>query len=176
MTMTAPNSWERQDYDTEESWACFQVYRDQRPPRRLALTPGGVFVDPAKLRTWYKDHAWGARVEAYDRWVDEVLLEEREALLRQSAQAITIEHMTALGDARELASRELSKYLEASRATDAFGLLKPRELTALLETVIKYDRLIREQSTERTETKFDLSGLDVSELRELEALTKKAAK
>jgi hypothetical protein len=52
--------------------------------------------------------------------------------------------------------------------------VKPSELIKLAETVIKLDRLVRGEATDRTENDVDFSQYTVDELRKLnELLTKK---
>lgn len=161
--------WERQLSDTDDSWTAFVSYRDMPTPRRLIRF--GPYPT-GKLAEWFRAHNWAARVNAYDNHLDAIRREEREALLAQHEREIMTEHLVLLSEARELVARELSKYLTSSREGTLHGLLKPSELTKLFEMVLKSDRLLKDQPTERVATQ-DLSKLTLEELRKLEEIHKK---
>ncbi len=167
---TIPKPWERQHFDTDESFEAFKLFRDSRPPRRVLAQRG---YPTSSLYAWFRDHAWAERVRAYDAHTDSILLGEREALLRQNAQQISAEHMALLHSARDLAQRELDKMLSRSVDNDEMNLLRPGELVKLLETVIRYDRLIRGESTENIDQQIDLSALTLDELLTYKALREK---
>jgi hypothetical protein len=166
------NPWDRQTQDTDESWPAFQIFRDMRRPRTLYLAPGNVRVPIELARKWHRDHDWKTRVDAFDEYLDDLRTQEVEALTKQSAAEVVAEHMATLKSARELVAREIEKLLGMSKESENTAL-RPRELTSLLEAVIKYDRLIRDQSTEKTETSLDLSKLSIDELKTLEQLHRK---
>jgi len=168
-----PAPWERQAFDTEESWLAFTRYRDMHKPRNQKKILGYA---TATISGWYRDFAWRERCEAFDRWQDRLFLDERAARIKQTAAEVAEEHKEILQDARELAMRELEKYLEVSRANGGIGLIKVGDLTKLWETVIKFDRLVRGESTETVETKVDLSALTVEELRKMRDLQSKVVK
>lgn len=163
------NLWERQPSDTEESWEAFKSFRDAKPPRKL-FRPG---VPTGKTSEMYRDHNWKARVEAFDIYMDQKAVEERRQIVGMKAKEIAEEHMIILTRARKIVSRELDKLLEASNSDDMAGTIKPSELTKLLEAVIKFDRLVRGESTEKTDTGVDLSKLSLDELREFEKMQRK---
>lgn len=164
--------WHKQHQDTEESWVAFQYFRDMRAPRSLYIAPNNIRLPHEKVRRWYNEHDWKARVDAFDNHLADVRQAEVEALIKQSANEVTAEHMATLSRARELCAREVQKWLDMSRDSEVTAL-RPRELTSLLETVIKYDRLLRDQTTEKTETSLDLSKLSIEELKTLETLHRK---
>lgn len=177
MASTELLAWERQETDTDDSWVAFVAFRDMKAPRRLlTVAVNGSRLPTAKLSEWYRAHAWKERADAYDRHMDRVVLEEREALLRQTSKEISAEHMTMLHAARELVQRELDKWLQASRETEAQGLLKVSDVNRLLENVVKLDRLIRDQSTEQVTVEMDLSKLTPEELKQLRTLREKIEK
>lgn len=158
--------WSRMPYDTNESWVAFQSYRDQTPPRRQRSTTQGTI---SQVACWAREHFWAARCEAYDRHMDLVVVAEREALLRQGVQDITAQHMVILADARALAQREFAEFMGRSP-----GGWRPAELVKLLETVIKYDRLVRGEHTEMVAS-VDLSSFTDEELEVYNELNQKAA-
>jgi uncharacterized protein (DUF1778 family) len=171
--------WERQPYDTNESWPFFKAYRDlqggARSLRRVRMSSGGMATTLAELKGWYDAHNWKERVAAYDTHMDAILSEEKETLLKHAAKESTTEHLELLQDAAELAKRELEKLLQASRETAAHGLLKPAELVKLMETAIKLGRLVNDKPTEVVEERTNLDNLTPEELLQLHALTKKAS-
>lgn len=174
--------WERLPCDTEDSWPAFVAYRDALPPRKL-LRPGsagakGITAPTSQIATWYKEHSWRERVAAYDSHLDAIRREEREGLLAVSERDSCAAHMSMLADARELVSRELSYLVESARKTDMPGLLKPGDLNKMLDSVVRLERLLRGQATDRTENgpTLDYSKLSLDELRTLEALQRKAAR
>lgn len=168
--VSAPLPWERQYADTDASWEAFRKFRDTKTPRRLIMQRGTA---TAQIYKWYKDLAWDSRVRAYDAHVERILLEERDQLLRQHASEIAAEHMAMLQTARDITQRELDKLLRKVGEDDEYSHLKPVEITKLMEAVIKYDRLIRGETTENTEHKIDLSSLSLEEVRMYERLKEK---
>lgn len=165
-------AWERQPGDTDESWHAFVAFRDAKPPRRLLGRPGtGPTV---QLSKWYREGGWRERAAAYDAYMDHVMLQEREDFLRQTAKDISVEHMQVLQTARSLVQRELDKFLKASQESEAIGMVSPGQLNAMMENMVKLDRLVRDQSTENVETGMDLSQLSVEELKALKELSLKA--
>ena len=169
--------WERQSYDTEESWPIFLVYRDQTPPRRgLLVTIKGRPVDPIKVSRWFREHYWEARCAEYDRHLDAIRIGEREALLRQSSAEVAAEHMGILAYGRDIIRREFEK-LAATVHESAGEVVRPRDLIRLAETVVKLDRLVRGESTEAVAVDGpDLSKLSDSDLAALSTILDQASK
>jgi hypothetical protein len=89
-------------------------------------------------------------------------------------------------DARERARAQLLRNVRTpvqtsvrantvSRQSDMHGLLRPGEIARLTEVAIKFDRLLRGESTENVATaaSVDLSGLSLDELRALSEIQRK---
>ena len=165
--------WFRQACDTEEAWAAFQAYRDQKPPRRLIRPGPNPTSDLAK---WYRDNNWKERCIAYDVHLDSIVQEERDELLRNDTREVTAQHRAILQDARRVAELEVSKLLAAANASPNAPGLRPTELIKMIDSVVKLDRLLRDQSTENTTVKPDLSGLPVDDLLKLAEIRKKLEK
>lgn len=159
-------AWERQPYETNEAWVAFKDYRDQIPPRRQRATTN---TPAAQVHRWYSDNFWKSRVEALDTHMDKAMMEEKEALWRQTARDVGAEHMALLGSARAIVMRELAEMRQRPA-----GSYRPADLTKLLEVVVKYDRLVRGESTETIAT-VDLSGFTDEQLKEYDALNALAA-
>lgn len=170
-----PEPWERQASESDEAWLSFRAYRDMVPDERKITNAAAKST--ATLSKWYRDHNWEERVRAHDAKFDKIRIEEREQIYRRKAREIAIDHMVMLSNARDLVARELNKFAEVSRETDAIGLVKVAELTKLFELVVKLDRLVRGETTENVgSTAIDYSALDPEELDKLNELLEKATK
>lgn len=167
----ATDPWERQPYDTDESWTLFQAFRDQTAPRQgLYVMLRGRPVDPVKVARWYRDHYWAERVAEYDRHCDTIIRVEREGLLAKSAREAMADHIALLEQSKEIAIREFSKLLQTVKESSV-EVVKPRELIALTEMTIKLGRLIRGETTENVQMEGpDLSHLSNEQLAELDKL------
>lgn len=106
--------------------------------------------------------------------MDAIVLAEREAALKTDAERVTAEHIAILADARELAEREMAKFLADSQASPASGSMRFGDLVKLVDLVVKLDRLMQNKPGEIAEERIDLSGLTVEELHDLQRLTDKA--
>lgn len=167
------NSWDRQPCDTEDSWAAFKRYRDSTPPRKALRLSGATSYE--QTARWLRENRWVERVRDYDNHLESIRAEETTAALRISARDAAAKHFRILHDMGDLAAREVEKLLKASKAGDAIGLLKPNEITALVDAVLKFDRLVRELPTEIVDVKpsADLSKLSPEDLRQLMELQRK---
>jgi hypothetical protein len=153
--------WGRQDCDNEDSWAAFLEYRDQKPPRRLHK----VRKNMEERQKWFFDNCWEIRVQAYDNYLDAAQIEAKRGILAQKTEEITAEHMSLLNDLREAATIAASKWLQMEKESDAPYILRVSDLTKLVDAVIKNDRLVRGETTDKTETKIDLSDVPLENLR-----------
>lgn len=169
-----PAPWERQPTDTEESWLAFVAYRDAAPPRRLIRPGVGA---SGKVSAMYQAHAWGPRVEAFDRMVDIIKVAERVNLEKVTAKERASKHLRVLDDAIELCAIEINGLLESARKYaangPAAGAIKPSDLNKLLELTIKYQRLIQGEATEIVGQAQDLSVLTDEELAAAEQMAEK---
>jgi hypothetical protein len=162
------NPWDRQPYDTDESWEVFQAFRDARPRRALIVFLKGRRVDPIKVRDWMAAHYWAQRAALWDEHLDGVRQDTIRSLLEQRTEEISAEHMeiTALG--RSVVRREMEKLLSDVEA-GAHSTLRPGDLIRLTEAIVKLDRLMRGESTEKVDTHIDLSGASSEELAAMES-------
>ncbi len=171
MSPQAPDPWERQPYDTEDSWPIFLAYRDQTPPRRGVLSMLQTRRhDPIKIARWAREHFWRERAAEFDRHLDEIRIRTREAALAQSSQEVAAEHMAILSRLRDVATQEAEKLLATVRESDG-EVLRTRDLIRLVEGVTKLDRLVRGESTERVDVEGpDLGGVSDEDLERAAAL------
>jgi hypothetical protein len=116
-----------------------------------------------KLSQWYLDQSWHDRVQAYDTHMDSVFQEEREALARLGGRKLAAEQMALLQTGKDAVEIELEKLLALARDSE-HAALKPGELVKLMETVLKYQRLVAGESTEVIEERSDLSDMSDEEL------------
>ncbi len=170
------NPWNRLPDETEEEFEFFTHYRDQRPPRniiRVAKATPGLGIHRAQMLS--KKHDWPERTREFDAHLRAIHQREVENVVRETAKERAVEHLALLGEAREIASLELSKLLKWVRETE-IGVMQPGQVLKILETVIKCERLVAGESTENTQNTqlFDLSGLSVEELRALGSILGKA--
>lgn len=164
--------WDRLDTEGDDEWGAFRNYRDMLPPRRIK---DASIKSTATLSAWYNRFNWHDRVTAFDRHLDGIRRAEREALIKVDEQVRTARHLGLLSGIEDVLDRELAKLNDDSRGTTAWGLLKVGELNQLVETVIKYKRLIHGETTENVGVKRDLSKLSLDELRQLRDLERKIA-
>ena len=161
--------YERQAIDTDESFAAFCSYRDQRPPRRLdrIVTAAHVRVPIGKSSVWYREHGWRERVAEWDSYLDAVRREEIELVERASAANAA----QVIADLLTASAIEAQKLLGQTEGSKEVAFLKPTEIVKMAEAAIKLRRLESGQATERVEVE-DLSGASVQELRDLRAKIK----
>lgn len=168
--------WERGPLDTDQSWPYFVAYRNitsgARTLARIKNEPSNDVKRPVlrgesptleKLSQWYLDQSWHDRVQAYDTHMDSVFQEEREALARLGGRKLAAEQMALLQTGKDAVEIELEKLLALARDSE-HAALKPGELVKLMETVLKYQRLVAGESTEVIEERSDLSDMSDEEL------------
>lgn len=171
------HSWDRQSFDTDETFRWYQAYRDAVPPRQLGRlrVPGHVTPPLQVLLGWYNDGAWRDRAAAWDAHLDQIRQGEREQFARQQAGDVNARHRALAHELLELVEREVDKFLRTSMSSEA-EVLRPQELNRMIENAIKLGRLLQGESTESVEQRaaVDISGLDDEDLRTLRRLKEKA--
>ena len=170
-------AWVQQPFESEDEHNAFNCFKDlpsrlrnlQEVARLCNMTRGDVL----KI---CNAHHWKHRIEQHDAFQANAKVN----LLQQRNEDRAGAHLGVIDMGLEVARREYSTLLRRVRALDAQGadvsLLKPSELQAMLRDIIKLERLIRGEATERTEEKFDLSAFTIEELKQWKALTAKASK
>lgn len=170
----APKPWERQPEEPEPAFLLFQRYRDRRPPRgRVYEATKGAAGHVETLRL-FQDWHWKERAAAWDAHIEAIRLHEVEEVARVDARDRAKEHLLLTNDLLQLALREARKWLRAAEESD-MTLIKPADLIKLTDLVVKLERLIKGQPTERVEHGRDLSHLTDDELEQVEALLSKGA-
>lgn len=166
-------AWERQDGEPEAAYEAFKGYVYQMPPRRLVHS--SVKHGTAELSTLYNDWRWQERALAYDRHVQKVRDDERDALIRQDEKERTAAQISLLKGLEDVANREIAKLINDSKNTQVSGLVKVADLNKMVGQIILMRRLIHGESTENVTMAVDLKKLSVDELRELQRLQAKMA-
>lgn len=163
--------WQRLETENEEQWASFQKFRDGPKPRKMHR-PG----DPpmASVSQWARDHAWFERVRAYDIWLDDLFMEEQKDIVKLTAKEITAQHMSILADTRAVIALEMSKMVADSYSSPGSGLLKPSDLTKMIDLCIKHDRLLQGEATEVIENRMDLSTMPIEDVKKIRDMLEKA--
>lgn len=140
------NAWDRQDRETDASWAAFTVYKNlgpcERTVRRVVENPA-IKAKEYTVRTWFKKYDWKERVEGFDAQI------QTEMDLAFADKKVTaIDRRMALADKmQDVAEAQLKRWLsdiEIGRSPQ----LTPMEVAKLIEVSIKIQRLEMGQSTE----------------------------
>lgn len=177
--------WHRQPFDSDLQWAAFLQYRDSNPrpsfpelQRTMHLWTGQE-IPAERLRAWSKRNHWAKRCAALDNYRQAKIDATRDSYLDEQASVVAERHLDVLRRGIDLAAESLNRLLEKSAQLEHSNesVLSPREITQLLTTAIKLERLTRGEVTERVEdTGLDLSTLSLEELQALKALQQKARK
>ncbi len=170
--------WGPQPFETEEQHQAFALFLSL-PSRMRNMTE--VSRHCAMSRQEVLDlsmaHHWQHRISRYDAFVRGANRDR----LRETAQDRAGRHLAIIDKGLEVAEREYNNLLTRQRALDAqdaqVSLLKPGELQALVNNLIKLERLVVGEATERIEeTEYDLSQFTHEELIEWRRLMDKAKK
>ncbi|KKN75961.1 hypothetical protein LCGC14_0375180 [marine sediment metagenome] len=178
----APRPWERRPTDTDQMWDGFVRYRDmgsmfgERPGRRsLRLVAEAAGIQLSQAAVWSTEHGWKERCTLYDMHLDSLALETTEKTIREMNKR----HARSAMMLQRFAGTEIGKLAAKAeeRTHDPVDDAKPADVSRIMETGIKLERLSRGEATERTENSdgLDLSKLDVEELKELKRLKEKAS-
>lgn len=168
--------WQRQPCDEDSTWHAFRSYLRLSHPRTLDRVARETRIPLATLKRWAKNLAWELRASAWDNYIHETWQTQVEAQVLESADSYVERHGRILERATKLVELELDKYLSVSEATDTIGLLRPADLTALMKVAIQLDRLHHGDTTEQVDVRWDLSQMNVIELKQLKRLQGKAKK
>ncbi len=178
----APRPWERNSTESDVQWRCFLRYRNtgcmngDTPGRRVKKAVADLEgVHPVDLQKWSAEHGWRERATLYDMHLDSLALETTEKTIREMNKR----HARSAMMLQRFAGTEIGKLAAKAeeRTHDPVDDAKPADVSRIMETGIKLERLSRGEATERTENSdgLDLSKLNVEELKLLKALKEKAS-
>lgn len=133
--------WERQDGESAKAYEAFQLYRDASPSdRSLRKLAEQIGKSRTLIERWSSGHEWGERVAAWDAHNDAI----RRAAMAAEAQMMGERHA-------RLARRVLDMVAEKLESIDPTDL-PPAQLSRLIDTASKLERLALGEPSERVET------------------------
>lgn len=169
--MAIPRLWERQPGELDKEWEAFTFYRENRP-KTLEATAKELGIPLSTLYGWSSDLMWRERVAAYDRHIDRARVRAAETAAQRQGRT----HARLLGKARRILDHEIAERLKDIEAGH-HERMKDSTYRLMLETVVKLERLVAGESTERVDDarKVDFSKLSTEELEQYAQLHRKAS-
>jgi len=158
--------WDKMEGEGKLAWQAFKSFLRLRDKEKAAK-------EVRRSGRWARGIAnkfdWCKRAAAYDRWYKSIEL----TAIEPEIQEITKEHLKLTGLVRQICLSEFDKYA-AQSVTDDSPVATLKDLRGMLKDMIQLERLILGEPTDRTESKWDLSGLSPEEIRALRDLKAKA--
>jgi hypothetical protein len=151
--------WDRQDEETQKSYDAFCVYRDLKPRSLQSAYRKGSGKEQAKQASgcwlsWYDEHDWKRRAEAYDAHLELLSRQRREA-----------DHLQELDAYRNRQKQLAAATIHASitllqKSSERLKDLKPEEIeTKMLPAFFRAAAAVAE-----TATNSEAQALAVEEL------------
>lgn len=160
--------WHRLKEEPEDAFAAFSCFLFQvRPRRESDILIDGYYAKLEDVVLWKRKHFWKKRVEAFDEYIHDSYVEERERVLDATMRDLTYRHAQMLSTGFEYTLNETRKLLAQSKSTES-PVAREGSVRQWIETVISKDRLNASLSTEKIEIGGDLSSLSKEELAALE--------
>lgn len=150
------NPWERQQYESQQSFEAFQIYRDLGEERSITKVAQKCNKNRSLIARWSTQHNWVERAAAYDQYMDQQALKaeerERKKMAKRHAEIAMkfqekIKKRLKTLDPEELSTYDLMKWLEIS---------------------VKVERLARGESTENQQQSGGVIVEIVNDLHTLE--------
>jgi hypothetical protein len=82
--------WERQPGESRQAFEAFTLYRDLEAGRSLAKVGRRAGKDVSLMERWSSKWEWVTRAEAYDRYLDQQAVENRQAAKVEMARRMTL--------------------------------------------------------------------------------------
>jgi hypothetical protein len=168
--------WLRQPCDTATSWPWASEFINAGPSRSLATLAkrDGCPWTANQLGLVAHEGLWRERALAWDTHLRDLRVMTIEAVVEEDARSLAKKHGKPLAMMRGLAERELELLTEAQRKSNILGIINPGLIVRMLETAIKYERLLIGEVTDRVQTAGpDLSKLSIEEIRALKDIATK---
>ncbi len=166
--------WARQPFDGELGWSLFSDYLMLPLPRKtqeLAKRRGLAWT---QIETLAAEGHWKARAAYWDDHLAEIRTSTIERVTEETAEEVAKRQLSLTRAMQRLAAAEIAA-LERAQGPDAMpGTIPARDAMRFAVNGIRLERLIMGESTDRTETIPDVSGLSLEELREARRLQEKA--
>ena len=172
MRKQSEKPWERQEGESEKAFEAFVIYRDLGQDRTITAVVKRLEKSRNLIDRWKEKFNWFERVRLYDNEI------EKRALIK------------AVRERKSMSERHIKIAMQMQKkALEALQLLpiedmSSKDITNMMETAAKLERLSRGEATEKTENiteiagelkvnKVDLSVLSDRELELLNELTDK---
>lgn len=180
----AEHPWHRQPCDVSHTenrdlpWWAFLYFRDTIPrPTYPQISDYlerwcRIRVAPARIRRWARKNMWHDRVMALDRAMCRKVDQDRYDYLAENSTEVARRHLELIRNGLDYASEQLDRLLDQAES-DPTPQASIRELARVTKDLVQLERLIRGDTTERTEVRPDLSRLTSEELRRLSAIRSK---
>ena len=169
--------WDQVHGEPDNAYRAFELYRDMPSPRVSPERLGPVVgVTPAEAIGWLRDWHWLRRAASFDAALEQARQEHLAHFVSETNESVEAKHRQILVAAREVASNEILKILAQSKRM-TYPIMKPRELSQMIKSVLELERLIRGQSTlgDGTEEVDHTDTMTDEELLEFDRLSHKAA-
>lgn len=130
--------WERQDYDTNNSYPAFIIYLKQQPGKRSLRLVSDELGHASKsvVEKWSAEHQWQERVAAYDDHIQRSAIEIRAVTLKEAQEALMRDWGLFATGAKALGVRMLQKLLEDFNTS---GAMDTKEFSRLVNAMVTLD-------------------------------------
>lgn len=177
--MTKRRTWDRLPDETDAPWYAFLVFRDEvEHPRDLTqvsrLThdvrpPNGYAYQT--LQQWSSQFCWFSRARDFDEHLNAKRTRAAERAAEKQGARLARKQLEAGEGLLDVANAAVKKL----RSDAKRGMLSAQQVARVARDGTHITRLVEGESTERVETKLDLSNLSDEELALWETLRNKAA-
>lgn len=169
----ARNVWDQlpEEGETDAPYTAFRKYLAMPRPRNISDLARQLDYVPDTLHHWSADFCWTDRANEHDAHLDRVA----QSAVESEVQRMAREHAHAARLAVSVATKALTRYAEDLEKEIDSRPVTPQAAARLLREGAMLLRLTLGEATERVEDgTIDLSKLSDQELKDLEALRKKA--
>jgi len=157
-------SWDRQSGESSKAYAHFCLYRDMGLSRSIRQMPSvsGCTSVVRQLNRWSSRWRWVERCQKYDDYLEH----ERRLQQEKERRAMHERHARVALLGMNVAVKGLERLL--NKVQSGKGAVAPGDLTRLLDTSVKVERLARGESSESHE----ISGPNGGPIELTDALSK----
>jgi len=147
MSDEGKQAWDRQPGESSKAYAHFCLYRDRGVSRSIRQMPSvsGCTSVVRQLNRWSSRWRWVERCQKYDDYLEH----ERRLQQEKERRAMHERHARVALLGMNVAVKGLESLL--TKVQTGEGTVAPGDLTRLLDTSVKVERLARGESTESHE-------------------------
>lgn len=131
--------WEQQPGERDNQYRGFISYRDLGGERSLLKNVAVSGISNTTLQKWNSQWHWRVRVEAWDR----MLYKEQQAEDVKAVRDMRKRHLQLSMGMQRLATLELKRLIDDAEVKSTENRLTARDVTKLVETATKVERLNR---------------------------------